>query len=229
MVSSSDFDLAAAQECAKKAYDFTREAEQADDWKVYATEGDVTIERRNIAGHSLQMYRGVKTFPGNPRAVQKSLFAMRTESLKKWDKTFKHLEPEYLHKDDEVEEGEPLLHMDYMISELPWPVWNRDFVIANGVFVSDDKKKVYQAAMSVPDESYPPRPPQPKQMVRGHIDLSSFVFAAADEDSDIDSSQNTRLERILLVDPKGSLPSWLVNSMAKKQIVDFVNNIATLA
>jgi hypothetical protein len=66
-------------------------------------------------------------------------------------------------------------------------------------------------------------------MVRGHIALSAFVFSAVDDGSDVTSSTKTKLQRYLLVDPKGSLPSWLVNSLATKQIVDFVNNVATLA
>ena len=122
-----------------------------------------------------------------------------------------------------LEHGSYDLKIDYMLSNLPWPVWSRDFVILAGRRVDDKAAYHYQCSTDIDT-----KPTNPKKYVRGIVTFSGYLFEAADPGSTYETSQNTRLVRILHVDPKGSLPGWLINAQATKQIADLINNIAAM-
>ena len=204
---------------AEESYKFLRSLLEANDWKDEGVQKGVKVSKRQHQSSPIAMFKGEKVVPGSPKTISETFFTCTTKTLNKWDSTFAHYEPEVI-----IEaEGEEQMQIDYMISSLPWPVWGRDFVLLNGRRIIEDTAYHYHTSTDVDT-----KPPEPNKYVRGHITLSGFAFGPADGQP-YETSQSTKIVRILHVEPKGSIPGWLINTQATKQIADFVNNLATLA
>ncbi len=91
--------------------------------------------------------------------------------------------------------------IDYNLQNSPWPIRDRDFVFRITTQVTDDQKQITFTLKSEQHTNMPARP----GIVRGQLLQSYFKL------NELDNGKKTRLEIMMLVDPKGALPSWLVN------------------
>lgn len=206
-------------ELADKTLRIARQLENAPDWTSQGVVSDVNIFSRPYESSSIAMVKGVRVVKGSPKQLATTFFKLTAPGkLSEWDETF------VLYEIFDEILGDPsfTITVDYMISSLPWPVWGRDFVIVNGQKFDDNRIIQYQTSCLHPD-----RPERPKEYVRGDITISVFIFESADGGT-IETSQMTKITRILHVDPKGIIPAWVINSVSNKQTSDIINNIATL-
>lgn len=91
--------------------------------------------------------------------------------------------------------------IDYNHQVLPWPFRDRDFVFRITTQVSKDGNQVL---FKLKSEQHPNMPVQ-KNIVRGWL-MQSYLQLNA-----LENGSKTQLEIMMLADPKGVIPNWLVN------------------
>jgi len=121
-----------------------------------------------------------------------------------WDYERKHEWDEMLLESTLVQEFESDLRVLYNRFHAPWPVSERDFVFASKKYI-EDSGSILVVGCSV-DAGVPER----NKTVRGEILASGFYIEKLSE-------TRCRVTYLVNVDPKGSLPTWLVNKMSGKQ------------
>lgn len=99
----------------------------------------------------------------------------------------------------------------YNDNDLPWPATDRDLVLTNKLFLDEEEAYLIVETRSVDF----PQAPSNKNRVRAVIEYGTMAFRPVDEKS-------TWVELIILVDPKGSIPKWLVNIMQQKMPYEFL-------
>ncbi len=104
--------------------------------------------------------------------------------------------------------------IDYNRQHLPWPLSDRDFVFKVTTRVSAGPREIIFDLKSVEHDSKPARP----NIVRGRL-LQSYIKLKALE------KNKTALEIMMLADPKGSLPAWLVNFVNRHWAPDTINRL----
>lgn len=120
-------------------------------------------------------------------------------------------------KAETIETISPLERIDYNLLNLPWPFSNRDFVfkISTTDSISTNGSLVLFKLKSV---DHPLMPVQ-KGVVRGRV-LQGYVKLNTQG-----NKQKTQLEIMMLVDPKGALPEWLVNFVNRYWAVKTINSL----
>lgn len=135
---------------------------------------------------------GVLSFP-----AQTILDLTRDQSRKKqWDSMFK--EGRVV---QEFTEHSRLLYEQF---SAPWPVSNRDFLLAN--YVQHTAEVRVSVNFSVEHPSVPPV----RGVVRAHTEVGGFICRQLGE-------RETKVTFVLCMDPRGAIPQAIVNSSQKKQ------------
>ncbi|WP_044557541.1 START domain-containing protein [Halobacteriovorax marinus] len=98
----------------------------------------------------------------------------------------------------------------YSNNDLPWPAADRDMIQMNELRLDKEKKELIVDTYSVDYENYP----VPKDVVRAHMTFGTLAFKRA--------QNNSSVQMTLLVDPRGSLPIWLVNMLQKRLPFQFL-------
>lgn len=100
----------------------------------------------------------------------------------------------------------------YDVSDMPWPVKDREMVLYHELSITDDKEFLVLNFKSI-DE---PSAKRDQDMVRAKVHHGEIRFKP------VDGGSRTFIEMIILVDPKGSLPIWLVNLLQVSIPHDFL-------
>ena len=91
----------------------------------------------------------------------------------------------------------------YQEFSAPWPVSNRDFVYSGGIFKVPNSNQIKLDFKSIE------HPNAPKTAgVRGHLQRGLYLVTPI-------SKNKTKIEVELISDPKGLIPSWIVNLVQK--------------
>jgi len=98
----------------------------------------------------------------------------------------------------------------YDISNMPWPVVDRDIVVSHKLTLSKDKKFLILNFKSVVH----PKKKKSKKYVRAKIHHSKIEFHPR--------GNKTYLRLFLLVDPMGKIPKWVVNILQIKMPYEFL-------
>lgn len=104
-----------------------------------------------------------------------------------------------------VEEISPLVHIQYAAFSMPFPVSDRDFVYRYEFKVDPELNGVVVDVKSVQNEK---EPVSKDGTVRGEIVAGKYIL--------IPEGDKTLVKAEYLADPKGSLPTWVVNLVQKK-------------
>ncbi|TNF27887.1 MAG: hypothetical protein EP319_10365 [Deltaproteobacteria bacterium] len=98
---------------------------------------------------------------------------------------------------EEISDAEAIT---YSRNDLSWPISDRDFVTHNKLFLHKERKLLYVMTKSVIDQRSPPR----KGIVRAWLSYSNIGLRPVSEN-------RTYVEWTIFADPKGSIPTWVVN------------------
>jgi len=109
--------------------------------------------------------------------------------------------------------------LTYSESKIPWPFQNRDLVLRNKLHIDKEQKVLFVESNSEDHAAYPPR----KKRVRANIRVKMRFRPIAENDN------ATNIEMDVLVDPKGSIPHWVVNIVQRKMPYDFLKSIESYA
>lgn len=115
---------------------------------------------------------------------------------------------------DIVEVLGPTTRIDYNRQHLPWPLSDRDFVFKITTRLSDDRRQITFDLKSVAHEQKPVRP----NIVRARLLRSYLTLKALADD-------RTKLEIMMLADPAGALPVWLVNLTNRHWAPNTINGL----
>jgi hypothetical protein len=97
--------------------------------------------------------------------------------------------------------------IEYVRSKVPWPFQDRDFVLQVQVQVAQAPYSIFIKMNSVVDFREPPHP----GVVRGNL-LHAYYFLRDESNS---KGPATKVVVEIAADPKGSIPSWIVNLTQK--------------
>jgi hypothetical protein len=106
-----------------------------------------------------------------------------------------------------IEKRSMLDRIEYIRSKVPWPFQDRDFVFRVQVQVAQSPYSIFIKMNSVDDLREPPHP----GVVRGEL-LHAYYFL---RDESTPQAQATKVIVEIAADPKGSIPSWIVNLTQK--------------
>ena len=193
----------ANQIIANCAAELLQASQSVEGWEDLGVTNDVKSYRR-MTDNGIYLVRGEGII--NVPAQRILDLLLDADRKKEWDEMY--LEG-YI-----VAEIGPGTRILYNRFSAPWPVYERDFVFI-GKHQEVDGKIVY-VGKSVEVPSIPPK----DGAVRGEIHASGFIFEPISENS-------TRVIYFINVDPKGSIPTMVVNFMSSKQTQN-IHRIRTL-
>lgn len=175
-------------------YQLKRLVDDDADWKLEYEKGATTkVWTKQVINSNFKMVK-VHTF--FPNVTPNTLFDVLhdPEYRKEWDEHMvASIEIGYLNPNNDV---------GYYALSCPAPVKNRDFVLQRSWLDFGDEKLIFNH--SVNHTLYPPK----KGFVRAVSLITGFVVRPKDH--------GTFLGYITQTDPKGKLPSWLINKLTQK-------------
>ncbi len=98
----------------------------------------------------------------------------------------------------------------YDVTNLPWPVKDRDMVVHHRLVLSPDQKYLILKFNSVENEK-----PYDENYVRAHIQEGEIHFRPV-------QNNHTFVKVFMLVDPMGKIPKWVVNLLQVKMPYEFI-------
>jgi hypothetical protein len=163
-------------------------------WELVGTKDDIVTYRREVAGSPLIAIRGEAVVAAPLLHVASVL--MDTTRLPQW--------MDRVAEARRIRATSALHYVEYERAATPFPLTDRDFVIESWVEIDAVKKHMVLKARSVADPSAPAT-----GLVRGEVLASIFTLMA------LDHGQRTRVVAEVHMDPKGSIPTWIVNMVQK--------------
>lgn len=168
-----------------------------DDWKFVEEKNGVKIHMRQVEGSPIVMMRGICEIAGSADEILKCTEALDTRS--EWDGMF--IGGKYVRSLDDTHQ---LLHFKFKSPSMM--VTNRDFALARAVKRCDDGI-ILSNHISVETDEIPPE----SGFVRGEVAESGY-WIKENEDG-----KNSLVAYVVQIDPKGWIPTPIVNLVAKKQ------------
>lgn len=103
-----------------------------------------------------------------------------------------------------LKDVDPRTAITYSLTDMPWPVYDRKLVLHNQLYLDKNRKLLFILSKSVPFENSP----APKRTIEAYVGYANMGFRPIDRD-------RTYVELTAFIDPKGSLPAWLINFYQK--------------
>mmetsp|Transcript_5592 Transcript_5592/g.14153 ORF Transcript_5592/g.14153 Transcript_5592/m.14153 type:complete len:206 (-) Transcript_5592:119-736(-) len=189
---SFDEHVALAEKMLERVKGLIAETE-ADGWKITSTSNNVESSEKKLPDCHINCFRASTSVASPPKELAQKLWAADEALWKKLDGGvgfWKIVEQ----KDD----TNRYVHQSF---KCPWPVWDRDFVCLHRLTHEEDGTYMLLPSVSGVVEE------DTAKFVRGDVRVSAFVFQTEGE--------GTKFTRICMVDPKGSIPTSVVNSSAR--------------
>jgi len=169
-----------------------------DGWEPNGAADGVTMWKRKHQDSEIYAMKGQKVFR---QPISKIISAIEDEDLeqkKRWIDMI--AEFKMISKP-----GDPL-GMAYEYFNMPWPTQDRDLVVVGKRTIDREKRQVFFDVSSV---EHPDYPPGSNKRVRMELTLNRFTMTMLDD-------QTTDVTVEVHMDPKGWLPSWLVNLINRR-------------
>lgn len=169
-------------------------AKTADGWEYVGTDRNVTVYKKGVEGTDIVAFRGV---------AYADVHIGKLFQVFRDPKEREHWVDRYAgHETLATAPGEETYWIHF---GLPWPVSDRDYVLRSVAKLAPDERKLTVEIESVEHAN------KPKQdcCVRAIAYSTFYEFTA------IPGEEKTKLIVEVHTDPKGSIPSWLVNLIQK--------------
>lgn len=164
---------------------------ESDEWIYVTKKDDITVYTKDSANTDIRALKALGTVDA---PIEKVITLLRdVPYAKSWVPNL--IERKYI---KEISDTELIV---YEISDLPWPVTDRDMVLHHKISLSKDKSSIILYFKSVEMKEKP----VDDDYVRAQFHFGKITF--------IPEADKTHIEMIMLVDPLGSVPKWAVNIM----------------
>ena len=165
-----------------------------DGWEFVSESDGIKVYRKSYPGSDVRGVAGETVLDGS---IGKVLFMMVDHKHKPdWINRFKEAHT--------VEEIPPSSNIQYSSFDLPFPASDRDFVFRNDFSVDVKLRGVVIDVKSLIDK----RAPERADLVRGEIVRGKYSL--------IPQGDKTLMQAEYLADPKGMIPTWLINFFQKE-------------
>lgn len=99
----------------------------------------------------------------------------------------------------------------YDVNDMPWPIKDRELIVHHHLKLSDDRSSLILEFKSLKDFSYPINDNNIRALFhKGYIKFTPIA------------NKSTEIEMVILVDPMGSIPKWVVNLLQVDMPYDFI-------
>jgi hypothetical protein len=160
-------------------------------WEELSNEDGIKVWRREVEGSPVVAFRGETIIDASLAKVANVL----DDTPRKGEWVCNLLEAKNVRMISTME------RVEYNRTSAPWPIKDRDFVFRADVKVDKKAKAITILIKSVTD---PLMPVDEDKAVRGELLDSSYVLTSLGDNK-------TRVVVEIQVDPKGSVPKWVVN------------------
>ena len=109
-----------------------------------------------------------------------------------------------------LEKKNALELVTYSLTNMPWPLFDRSFTLNNKLTFDKEKKHLVVSMHSIEHKKTPLK----KRIVEAQMSYGIMSFKPLEP-------KQTYVELVALVDPKGSIPTWIVNFFQKKWPLKF--------
>ncbi len=175
---------------------------EAPQWEMFDEEDGIKMFRHDVAGSSIVALRG-QGFVAAPITRVASVLIDRKRSIEWIDRLVK---TKLLRQVSETES----IEWDHI--KTPSPLKDRDFVFKSAISTDPAKKKVTFSYHSVTD----PLAPETDDYVRGSFKGGKFELTMATRaNKDGTKTKGTIVNAEVQVDPRGSVPKFIVNMVQK--------------
>ena len=103
----------------------------------------------------------------------------------------------------------------YEVRKLPWPCQKRDLILHNKLHYNEKQKALVLITKSLTNF---PGDPKPANMVRAHLLHSAVTMKPLND-------RETNIDVTIHVDPRGQIPSWIVNLIQKNWPYRFIKGM----
>ena len=199
----------------QKVIEKAREFIYGEGFTEIGTKKGIKLEKKEWKDSNFAAYKGTQLeyFKGSAEEMAKELYHKPFEWWHSFDSNLLRYE-----KVSDISES---AQIQYMLQHLPWPISDRDFVSLFCFSHFESFSIVIWQSVEHPD--FPD--PASSSIVRGITTFGGFLF----EKDPSRPSSHCRIIRFMHVDPKGSIPNWLVSSTVDSELVDMVLAVQTLA
>jgi hypothetical protein len=179
-----------------------KQASPAPKWEMFDEEDGVRCYRRDVAGSDVVALRG-EGFVAAPIQRVASVLVDRKRSTEWIDRLVK---TKVLRELSETES------INWNHIKTPTPLQDRDFVFKTMLTTDPAKKQVLFKYFSVTDKLAP----ETDHYVRGHFKEGKFELTVAERtNKDGSKTKGTLVVAEVVVDPRGSVPKFIVNMVQK--------------
>ena len=174
-------------------------------WEFILSNQGILIQRKKVGNESIFALKATGTLN---TSIEQIISTFReTKNAHKWAPD---LRSRTLLKN--ISEIEAVV---YDIHKMPWPCQDRDLVIHNKIELIKSRKQI--ALISTSIENYS-KDPGSKGRVRAELHYSFIGLTPI-------TKTKTKVEFFIHVDPKGSIPSWVINLIIKTRPLGFLKAI----
>jgi hypothetical protein len=166
-----------------------------DGWEEISNSDGILCHRKSVPGSSLVAFRGEAMIDAPIAKVAQVL----SDTPRKLDWIARIVEAKNIRTISDME------RIEYNHTGAPWPVKDRDFVFHAKVDVDKANRRLLVRIKSQED----PAMPEQDCCVRGSLNNSLYTLTS------VEGGKRTHVAVEIHADPKGSLPSWVVNLIQK--------------
>lgn len=102
----------------------------------------------------------------------------------------------------------------YSVSSMPWPITDRDLVMNNKLRLDLPNNFMIVDGYSIKHKDYPRK----ENRVRAKMGIARFKLRPV-------TDTKTYIEMYIHIDPKGSIPKWMVNFVQKDMPYEYLKNL----
>ena len=162
------------------------------DWEYLGDPDDIHCYKRTLE-NGINMTKGVGLINKSAEEIRSLLWTYNRK--KEWDDS---LEEIYV-----ISQFSEDFRLIYQRFSAPWPVSGRDFVFATKYYSTEQ-------GILIIGQSIDANIPIKDGIVRGEVICSAYLLKPL-------SNTSTEVTYMVAIDPKGSIPTFIVNSVGKKQ------------
>lgn len=167
----------------------------AGDWEMMSDEAGLKTYRKEVEGSPVVAFKGETEINASVPVVMQILS----------DPTLRKEWIAHLKESTNLKQVSKSERIEYNHTGAPWPLKDRDFVYTVKADLDNEKKECRILLQSIEDANYPPK----SDKVRGQIVFGQYIVRA------IDGGKRTWLSVEIQADPKGAVPTWVVNLFQK--------------
>jgi len=167
--------------------------DETDGWQEEKKDDAATMWSKNFAANPINCFKVQGTIQAKPQQLADMMWGWRKEE---WQRFAPDIDTWEII--EEVDDNTRILRQ---VNKLTWPLSNRDMCLAAGrITEGDTHALVFRSTINE-------KVPANSSNVRANVILSAFIFTP--------DGDNTKLTRIIHVNPEGNIPTSVVNMNAK--------------